>query len=99
LLSDKDAPNIQLHNFKNDQWITNHETLKVKIFDYKSGINTYRSEINGQWILMEYDVTTGVLTYDFKDKVFTDSKHELKVTVTDNVGNTNTLNATFFRKI
>jgi murein DD-endopeptidase MepM/ murein hydrolase activator NlpD len=99
LLSDSDAPNIQLHNFKNDQWITNHETLKVKIFDYKSGINTYRAEINGQWILMEYDVTTGVLTYDFKDKVFTDSKHELKVTVTDNVGNTNTLNATFFRKI
>jgi len=99
LLSDKDAPNIQLHNFKNDQWITNHETLKVKIFDYKSDINTYRAEINGQWILMEYDVTTGVLTYDFKDLVFTDSKHELKVTVTDNVGNTNTLNATFFRKI
>ncbi|MDP3358675.1 MAG: M23 family metallopeptidase [Lutibacter sp.] len=99
LLSDKDAPNIQLHNFKNDQWITNHETLKVKIFDYKSGINTYRAEINGQWILMEYDVTTGVLTYDFKDLVFTDSKHALKVTVTDNVGNTNTLNATFFRKI
>jgi len=99
LLSDKDAPNIQLHNFKKDQWITNHETLKVKIFDYKSGINSYRAEINGQWILMEYDVTTGVLTYDFKDLVFTDSKHELKVTVTDNVGNTNTLNATFFRKI
>jgi len=99
LLSDKDAPNIQLHNFKNDQWITNHETLKVKIFDYKSGINTYRAEIDGEWILMEYDVTTGVLTYDFKDKIFTDSKHELKVTVTDNVGNTNTLNTIFFRKI
>jgi hypothetical protein len=48
---------------------------------------------------MEYDVTTGILTFDFKDKIFTDSKHELKVTVTDNVGNTNTLNATFFRKI
>lgn len=99
LLSDKDAPNIQLHNFKNDQWITNHETLKVKIFDYKSGINTYRAEIDGEWILMEYDVTTGVLTYNFNDKILTDSKHELKVTVTDNVGNTNTLNATFFRKI
>ena len=99
LLSDKDAPNIQLHNFKKDQWITNHETLKVKIFDYKSGISTYRAEINGQWILMEYDVTTGILTYNFKDKIFPESKHELKVTVTDNVGNTNTLNATFFRKI
>lgn len=99
LLYDKDAPNIQLHNFKNEQWITNHETLKVKIFDYKSGINTYRAEINGEWILMEYDVATGLLTYDFKDKIFTDAKHELKVAVTDNVGNTYTLNATFFRKI
>jgi len=99
LLADKDAPNIQLYNFKNDQWITNHETLKVKIFDYKSGINTYRAEINGQWILMEYDVETNLLTYDFNDKIFTDTKHELKVTVTDNVGNTNTLNAIFFRKI
>ncbi|HEY9168633.1 MAG TPA: M23 family metallopeptidase [Lutibacter sp.] len=98
LLSDTDAPNIQLFNFRNDQWITNHKTLKVKIFDYKSGINTYRAEIDGQWILMEYDVTTGVLTYDFNDKVFTEAKHELKVVVTDNVGNTNTLNATFFRK-
>lgn len=99
LLYDREAPTIQLHNFKNGQWITNHETLKVKIFDYKSGINTYRAEINGQWILMEYDVATGLLTYNFKDKVFADSKHELKVVVTDNVGNSNTLTATFFRKI
>jgi len=48
---------------------------------------------------MEYDVATGLLTYNFKDKVFADSKHELKVVVTDNVGNSNTLTATFFRKI
>ncbi|MDD3722865.1 MAG: M23 family peptidase, partial [Lutibacter sp.] len=77
----------------------NHEKLQVKIFDYKSGINTYRAEINGEWILMEYDVATGLLTYDFNDKTFSDSKHELKVVVTDNVGNSNTLTATFFRKI
>lgn len=99
LLYDREAPTIQLHNFKDNQWLTNHEKLQVKIFDYKSGINTYRAEINGQWILMEYDVATGLLTYNFKDKVFADSKHELKVVVTDNVGNSNTLTATFFRKI
>ena len=99
LLYDREAPTIQLHNFKDNQWISNHEKLQVKIFDYKSGINTYRAEINGEWILMEYDVATGLLTYDFNDKIFTDSKHELKVVVTDNVGNSNTLTATFFRKI
>ena len=99
LLYDREAPSIQLHNFKDNQWISNHEKLQVKIFDYKSGINTYRAEINGEWILMEYDVATGLLTYDFNDKIFTDSKHELKVVVTDNVGNSYTLMATFFRKI
>lgn len=99
LLYDREPPTVQLYNFKDNQWLTNHEKLQVKIFDYKSGINTYRAEINGQWILMEYDVATGLLTYNFKDKVFADSKHELKVVVTDNVGNSNTLTATFFRKI
>lgn len=95
---DKDIPVIQLRNFKDNQWISNHKTLKIKIFDNKSGIDTYRAEINGEWILMEFDVASGLLTYDFNDKVFADSKNELKVMVTDNVGNSNTLNATFFRK-
>lgn len=99
LLSDKDAPTILPHNFKNNQWLTNYETLKVRIFDYKSGINSYRGEIDGQWILMEFDPATSILTYDFNDKIFTDAKHELKVVVTDNVGNSNTLTATFYRKI
>ncbi|MGV8946362.1 MAG: M23 family metallopeptidase [Lutibacter sp.] len=99
LRSDKDAPNIQLNNFKDNQWLTNHETLKVKIFDYKSGINSYRGEIDGQWILMEFNPATSILTYDFNDKIFTEAKHELKIVVTDNVGNTNTVTATFFRKI
>jgi hypothetical protein len=38
------------------------------------------------------------LTFDFNDNVVTDTKNELKVIVTDNVGNSTTFEATFFRK-
>ena len=98
LLSDHIAPKISLLNFNNNQWLTNLNTLQVKISDQGSGINTYRGEIDGEWILMEYSVKNKTLTYNFSDKNFIDAKHELKVIVTDYVGNTSTLNATFFRK-
>ena len=47
---------------------------------------------------MEYDYKKKTLTYDFKDKVVTDTKNNLKVIVIDNVGNSTTFEATFFRK-
>jgi hypothetical protein len=39
-----------------------------------------------------------MLTYDFDDKVITETENNLKVIVTDNVGNSSTFEATFFRK-
>ena len=98
LLTDNKKPEISLINFKNDQWISNHLTLKVKISDKESGIKSFRGEIDGKWILMEYDVTTGILTYNFKDISYAEAKHNLKIVVIDNVGNPNTLEATFYRK-
>ena len=47
---------------------------------------------------MEYNIKQGQLIYDFNDKVLTGSKHAFKVVVKDNVGNTNTLSASFYRK-
>lgn len=98
LLKDVERPKISLYNFKNEQWLTHYKTLKIKIKDGESGIKSYRGEIDGKWILLEYNVKNGILTYNFNDKKFTTAKHGLKIVVTDNVGNTNTTNATFFRK-
>lgn len=98
LKSDTVKPSIKLHNIKNEQWLTHFKTLQVKIADNGTGINTYRGEIDGKWILMEYNVKNGLLTYNFSDKTFTEAKHTLKVVVTDNVGNSSELIATFFRK-
>jgi len=47
---------------------------------------------------MEYNYKKDVLTYDFDDEVITDTENNLKVIVTDNVGNNTTFEATFFRK-
>ena len=47
---------------------------------------------------MEYDLKKRQITYQFKDKKLVGSKHNLEIIVEDNVGNTNTLNATFYKK-
>lgn len=98
LLTDYQPPIISLHNINNEQWITNFNSIKVKISDKESGIKFYRGEIDGAWILMEYNVKNGLLTYNLNDKKFTNAKHELQITVTDNVGNSNTISTTFYRK-
>lgn len=98
LMTDSIAPTIKLKNFKDKQWLTHYNYLKVKINDIGSGVKSYRGEIDGSWILMEYNVKKGILTYDLNDKKFSTAKHKLTVTVTDNVGNNTTINTTFFRK-
>ena len=95
---DDENPEIKTINFKNGSWISNYRYLKVKISDQISGIKNYRATVNGQWILMEYDTKTQTLTYDFNDEIITDTKNNLKIIVTDNVGNSTTFETTFYRK-
>jgi murein DD-endopeptidase MepM/ murein hydrolase activator NlpD len=98
LLIDDKKPEIDLLYFKDAQWISKRKTLKVKISDEGSGIKNYRATIDGKWILMEYNHKKRILTYNFSDKRLSGSKHIFKIVVSDNVGNTNTLSATFFKK-
>lgn len=98
LAMDTIAPTIKANNFKNKQWLSNFRYLKVKISDDLSGISNYRATINGKFILMEYEYKTNTLTYDFNDGDFKDTNNNLKVIVTDNVGNNSTFEALFYRK-
>lgn len=98
LVYDNQVPKIYNLNFKNNQWITNKDEIRVNISDSGSGIKSYRATIDGEWILMEYDLKRKKLIYNFKDKKLVGSKHSFKIVVSDNVGNTNTLSATFYRK-
>lgn len=98
LAMDTIAPSIKPLNFENGKWISKNSTLQLKIEDDLSGIGSYRATVNGKFILMEYNYKKDVLTYNFNDNVVIDSENNLKVIVVDNVGNSATFEATFFRK-
>lgn len=98
LAKDSIAPKITPKNFKEKQWLTNYKYLAVKITDDLSGINTYSATLNGEWILMEYESKKNTLTYNFDDKIINKKQCELKILVTDNVGNKRELITNFYRK-
>lgn len=98
LLIDNELPKIYNLNFKNNNWVSKLNYLTIKISDTQSGIKSYKAFIDNEWILMEYDVKKKKLSYNFNDKKLVGSKHIFKLVVSDNVGNTNTYNATFYRK-
>lgn len=98
LAKDTIAPKIKPRNFKENQWLNNYRYLSLQISDDLSGIKTYNATLNGKWILMEYEPKTKTITYNFDDNIVDQTQCNLKVVVTDNVGNTTTFEQTFFKK-
>ena len=98
LAMDTIAPSVKAVNFTDGKWISNNKTLKIKIKDIHSGISSYRATLNNTFILMEYNHKKDVLTYDFNDNMVSDTQNNLRLIVTDNVGNSTTFEAIFFRK-
>ncbi|MDG2147698.1 MAG: hypothetical protein P8K14_05735 [Flavobacteriaceae bacterium] len=72
--------------------------MKIKIEDNLSGIKSYNGEINGKWVLFEYEPKNKNLTYNFSDIKFKSGKQDLKLKVTDNVGNESVFQTSFYRK-
>ncbi len=91
-------PTITPKNFRPKDWLSNYRYLSLSIADDLSGIKTYDAYLNGEWILMEYEPKTNTITYNFDDKIADKTQCDLKVVVTDNVGNSTTFEQTFFRK-
>ncbi|MGB5269531.1 M23 family metallopeptidase [Eudoraea sp.] len=98
LAQDTIPPKIRSKNFKEKQWLNNYRYLSLIVSDDLSGIETYSATLNDEWILMEYEPKTKTLTYNFDDKILNQTQCELKVIVTDNVGNSNTFTSSFYRK-
>lgn len=98
LVKDSIAPEIRPKNFKEKQWLSNYSYLSLSISDDLSGIDSYSATLNGKWILMEYEPKTNTITYNFEDNISNETECELKVTVADNVGNSSTYVAQFFKK-
>lgn len=97
LAQDNNPPKIFSPDFKEGEWLTKKDTFGLKISDDLSGIATYDAWINGKWALLHYDYKTRNVFHNFSDGMVEEGRNNLKVVVTDNVGNSATFETYFFR--
>ena len=97
LAKDTVAPKISISKPIQDKWITSQKSIILSISDDFSGIKTYNGYINDQWVLFEYESKLKRLTYVFDDSMLQEGKNNLKVVVTDNVGNSTIFETQFNR--
>lgn len=71
------------------------KNISFKIKDHESGIKSFNGYIDNEWVLMEFDKKKSKLWYEFDAKRLTRGKHKLKVVITDNVGNSQSLTIDF----
>lgn len=97
LAIDTTPPTISMAKSIEGRWISTQKTIQLSINDKDSGIKSYNGYLNGNWILFEYDNKTRTITHDFSDGIVAEGANDLKVIVTDNVGNSTTFETHFFR--
>ena len=97
LTSDTVAPSVTISNSIENKWISSQKTLQLTISDSGSGIKSYNGYLNGKWILFEHDSKTKKITHNFSDGIVAEGANDLKIIVTDNVGNSTTFETHFFR--
>ncbi len=97
LAMDTTAPTITIAKPIEGRWLSAEKTLQLIIRDSGSGVKSYNGYLNGKWILFEYDNKTRKITHQFSDGIVAEGVNDLKVVVTDQVGNTTTFESHFFR--
>ncbi len=81
---DTQAPSVRAVNIRNGSNLARAQKITFKISDSKSGIASYRAELDGKWLMFARKGNTIFYTFDDHCPA---GKHTLKLTVTDAVGN------------
>ena len=97
LIKDGKPPKIKSDKRIGGKWISNLNELQFSISDGLSGIKNYDGYLNGKWILLEYESKTKKLIHRFSDGIVAEGKNDLKIVITDNVGNSTIFETQFFR--
>ncbi len=74
--------------------IRSKTALKFTVSDNFSGIDAYRGEVNGQWVLVEWDPKTRLMIYRF-DSVAQPGKNKFTLFLADEKGNKSLYSTTF----
>lgn len=94
LVQDTTAPVIKLKKI-DEKKLAKQNAITLTTFDDLSGVKSINGYINNQWVLFEYESKLNRITHTFVDKFMVDGINALKVVVTDNVGNTATVESSF----
>lgn len=97
VLIDTIPPEISSVNIASGIIKPDRSTVKVRIRDERSGIRKYRAELNGNWLLMEYDAKNDLLTYRIDDRLKA-GENELVIELTDQCNNKTVYRKTLVRK-
>lgn len=73
---------------------TSKQSFTFRLSDNLSGVQTYRGEIDGQFVLFEMS-NKSVITYKFDKQRLKRGRHTLKLTATDGAGNQTTYSHPF----
>jgi hypothetical protein len=96
VVADTIPPIIRPLSLKNNT-LLNKTRIDFKISDNLSGIDTYEGEIDGSWVLFEYDAKSDMLSYTIdKSRLKTGMKHDLRLKVVDERKNTAVYKASFY---
>ena len=98
LVTDTLAPKISMSKPIEGKWVSQN-VIQLQISDSGSGIKTYNGYLNGKWVLFEYDNKTNTISHYFNDEFLLNGTNELKVIVTDAMGNSATFETQFSRSI
>lgn len=96
IYADTTKPTIKPVRFQKD--MQNERRMSFKVSD-NMNIDKYlefRAEVDGSWILMNYDIKSKYLTHYFDERI-APGEHELKLMVKDNQGNEQIFQAKFLR--
>jgi len=94
IIADTINPEIKGVNIFPGKVFNTQTSIKLTVKDKNSGIKSYRAEIDGKWILMDYDYKRNLLKFNI-DKSLTKGKHTFTLKVIDNVENEKVYTAEF----
>jgi hypothetical protein len=91
------APRISIGKVFKGKSLGKDKTIVFKITDEMSGIKSYNGFLNEKWVLFEYDNKSARIVYQVKEEDLVDGENQLKLIVSDNLGNSAIFETSFFR--
>ncbi|HEX8270279.1 MAG TPA: M23 family metallopeptidase [Flavobacterium sp.] len=96
VVKDTIAPKVSAVKPIENKAFANGRALELYISDNLSGIREFDGYVNGKWALFEYDYKTRKITHNIDDEFAVVGRNELKVVVSDNVGNSTIFETHFY---